>query len=253
MIILTVTLYLMLQMTGVWIIYYFYKNPSVVDVWWPIGLVISGLIYLGSSALTHRHLIIGFLLVLWGIRLAAFLGLNRLGKGHVDKRYTQLTNNWNMNHSFGFFINFQFQALLIWSIAFIFYWIAKDAEALLSGLDYWAVLFLIVGIGGESLADYQLKVFKSYSKTEVCNVGLWRYSRHPNYFFDWMSWCGFSLFALHAPNGSYSIISLIILLIIFIGLTGPLTEKSSIQSKGQKYLHYQKQTSMFFPWFKKKS
>ncbi|HHS8487784.1 TPA: DUF1295 domain-containing protein, partial [Legionella anisa] len=88
---------------------------------------------------------------------------------------------------------------------------------------------------------------------QVCNVGLWHYSRHPNYFFDLLSWIGFALFAIQSNMGYLGLLSPLMLYVIFTRMTGPMTERSSIQSRGQKYIEYQKQTSMLFPWFKKKS
>lgn len=242
--------YLVLQMCFVWMIYRLLKNPSVVDASWSMGLMLSGLIYLGSMPITPRTTVIGGLLILWALRLAGYLWYTRIYQGHIDKRYTELSNNWKINQSLGFFLNFQLQGLLIFSISLIFYWISHSNNDSLTLMDGIAIGMVIVGVIGETVADLQLYQFKKRYKGGVCNIGLWNYSRHPNYFFDWLTWLGFTVFAFQSDKGYLGILSLLVLYLIFTQITGPLTERGSVQSRGQKYLDYQKQTSMFFPWFK---
>jgi steroid 5-alpha reductase family enzyme len=247
-----VVIYLILQMSFIWGLYRILKNPSVVDVSWSLGLMVSGLIYLSLTPLSLRTLIIGSLLILWALRLAFYLWYTRIRKGHVDKRYIQLSTNWKISPSLGFFLNFQLQGLLILIISSVFFLISKSGMTEISWLDSLAFCIILAGIMGETLADLQLRRFKIGHKGEVCNKGLWNYSRHPNYFFDWLCWIGFALFAVQSNMGYLSLLSPLMLYVIFTRMTGPLTERGSIQSRGQKYIDYQKQTSMFFPWFKKK-
>lgn len=244
--------YLLLQMCCVWIVYRITRNPSVVDVSWSIGLMTSGLIYLWSWPMTLRSTVISVLIIIWALRLAGYLWYNRIRKGHVDKRYTELSTNWKISQSLGFFLNFQLQGLLIFIISFIFYLISTSYNASLTLLDGVAIFVVALGIIGESLADLQLNRFKEQQKGGVCNIGLWNYSRHPNYFFDWLTWLGFTLFSIQSQRGYLGIVSLLLLYVLFTRITGPLTERGSVQSRGQKYIDYQKQTSMFFPWFKTK-
>lgn len=246
-----VIVYLMLQMCIVWVLYRLYNNPSIVDFFWPIGLMVSGLIYLFSSLLTSRTLILAILLTIWSLRLAGYLWFTRLRFSHVDKRYIALSNQSKLNHSLGFFLNFQLQGLLIFIISLVFFFIAKSPASALSNIDVIAIMTILIGIIGESIADLQLQRFKRDYPGRVCDVGLWNYSRHPNYFFDWLTWFGFTLFALQSTYGYFSLISLAMLYIIFTRITGPMTERGSIQSRGAAYLEYQARTSMFMPWFKR--
>ncbi|KTD40536.1 DUF1295 domain-containing protein [Legionella parisiensis] len=248
-----VVIYLFLQMSFMWGLYRVLKNPSVVDVSWSLGLMVSGLIYLSFTPFSCRTLVIGILLILWALRLAFYLWYTRIRKGHVDKRYIELSTNWKISHSLGFFINFQLQGLLILIISSVFFLISKSGLTDITMIDILALSIIVVGITGETVADFQLQRFKTQHKGEVCNKGLWNYSRHPNYFFDWLSWIGFALFAIQSNLGYLCLLSPLMLYVIFTRMTGPLTERGSIQSRGQKYIDYQKQTSMFFPWFKKKS
>lgn len=242
--------YLVLQMCFVWMVYRLLKNPSVVDASWSIGLMMSGLIYLGSMPITPRTTVVSALLTLWALRLAGYLWYTRVYKGHIDKRYTELSNHWKINKSLGFFLNFQLQGLLIFIISFIFYLIANSINSSLTLLDGMAIGIVLAGVIGETIADLQLYRFKARHKGGVCTIGLWNYSRHPNYFFDWLTWLGFTLFAFQSHKGAFGMVSLLVLYLIFTRITGPLTERGSVQSRGQQYLDYQKETSMFFPWFK---
>lgn len=247
--IVAVIAYLIVQMCLVWGVYRLLKNPSVVDVSWSLGLMMSGLIYLNIMPFTQRNAVISALLVLWALRLAGYLWYTRIRQGHVDKRYTELSNQWKINQSLGFFLNFQLQGLLIFVISSVFYLISDSNRASLNWLDYMAIVMVLIGISGETVADLQLSRFKKQKKGAACNQGLWHYSRHPNYFFDWLTWLGFAMFALQSDKGYLAIVSPLVLYVLFTRVTGPITERSSLQSKGQQYLEYQRKTSMFFPWF----
>lgn len=248
-----VVMYLFLQMCIMWGLYRILKNPSVVDVSWSLGLMIAGLIYLNMPPYHVRTVLIGLFLMVWALRLALYLWYTRIQKGHVDKRYMELSTHWKISPSLGFFLNFQLQGLLIFIISSVFFLISRSGLVHITLFDFFAFGLIIIGIVGETIADLQLQRFKIAHKGEVCQSGLWRYSRHPNYFFDWLSWVGFAVFAIQSSIGYLCLVSPGMLYIIFTHITGPLTEKGSIHSKGEKYIAYQKQTSMFFPWFKKKS
>jgi steroid 5-alpha reductase family enzyme len=113
----------------------------------------------------------------------------------------------------------------------------------------------LVAIAGESLADAQLAAFKRRAaKGQVCDAGLWRYSRHPNYFFEWLVWVAYFLFALGSPHGWLAFVGPASILFLLLRVTGiPLTEEQSLRSKGDAYRRYQRTTSAFVPWFPKKS
>ena len=107
---------------------------------------------------------------------------------------------------------------------------------------------------GETIADAQLAAFKKNPENngKVCDKGLWGYSRHPNYFFQWLMWMSYFVFALASPYGYLAIISPAIILYLILKVTGiPMTEEQSIRSKGEAYIKYQQRVSAFVPWFKK--
>lgn len=245
--------YLFIQMCIVWMIYIRTNNPSIVDVAWPVGLFMSGLIYTLESQFTIFNSIVLTLLFCWSFRLGFYIWFTRIQKNIVDKRYLEISSDWKIRKSLGYFLNYQLQAIFILIISSVFYFSATASAVTFDLMDGIATAIVITGICGESLADWQLHHFKLSSHKKVCNVGLWNYSRHPNYFFDWLTWCGFSLFALHHPYGYIAFASPLLLLIIFTKITGPITERSSLRSRGQDFIEYQSRTSFFFPWFKRKN
>ena len=117
------------------------------------------------------------------------------------------------------------------------------------------MIFSVIGLAGESIADSQLKTFINEPKNHglVCDNGLWRYSRHPNYFFEWVIWCGFGIMGLAVSTGLFSILIPFVMLVLLLFVTGvPPAEASSLRSKGHLYQDYQARTNRFVPWFNKK-
>ena len=114
------------------------------------------------------------------------------------------------------------------------------------------VLLWAVALTGEAVADRQLARFKARpsSRGRTCREGLWRYSRHPNYFFEWLVWVAYALFALASPYGALALICPVVMLYLLFRVTGiPATEAQALRSKGDDYRRYQATTSVFVPWF----
>ena len=125
--------------------------------------------------------------------------------------------------------------------------LGSDAFAI-GGIALW-----LIGLLGESLADRQLARFRAdpANKGKVCRTGLWNYSRHPNYFFEWLVWVGYAVFALGSPWGWLGLLAPALMLHFLRNVTGiPMTEELSLKSKGDAYREYQRTTSAFVPWFK---
>jgi len=241
----------------IWFLYLINHNPSIIDVGWSIGVFLAGTSFLlsqiGMSFHSIKLLVIWSLLLLWALRLSGFLFITRIIKQKHDPRYELISENWKVSKKFGFLMNYLLQGFLMLLIASPFLYIANLSTHGFVILDFVACALVLLGILGESIADLQLFQFKIKAKKGgVCKIGLWQYSRHPNYFFEWLVWIGFALFGLSAPYGLLSLLSPLLLLGIFIFVTGPITEKSSIRSKGELYREYQRKTSMFVPWFGKK-
>jgi len=249
-VLLSVLLFSLLLMLAVWALAFLINNPSIVDVFWSLGLMTAGYIYLLPFCKHSSIVVILLLLAIWAFRLAGYLYFTRIKQKIVDKRYLYLNQAWTKQW-IGYLLNFQLQAVLIFFISSVFFIIRYRNSFELHYLDYVAIFICIIGIIGETLADYQLTQFKKANPTKLCDAGLWYYPRHPNYFFDWITWCGFSVFALQAPYGYFAFISPLLLYVLMRKVTGPITEQLSIKKRGESYLAYQRTTSMFVPWKKR--
>ena len=255
MIFLIATAVIFFHMSLIWLWYRHTKNPSVVDVGWASGLTIIGMLYLYTSPISTKKIILSVVLLIWGLRLGGYLWYTRIRPNLLDKRYAQLSKKWKMPKPLGFLLNFQFQGVLILIVSLPWYFVSQlSPENPISTIDYLLILIALLSIATESLADFQLQSFKTRHIGKVCDVGLWFYSRHPNYFFEWLTWCAFAGFAFSGPLGWLACVSPLALWVIMARITGPFTENGSIESRGELYLRYQKSTPMFFPnLLKKKS
>ena len=236
-----------------WLIHLPLRNASVVDPGWAGGLALLAVIYAAMApGYQRRALLIATMAVLWGLRLAGFLLFTRV-IGHPEEgRYVQLRRDWGGNMALKFLAFFEFQALLCLLLSAPFLLATLNPEPSLSLFEYAGAALWLVAWIGESLADAQLQSFKSSpaNRGTVCQVGLWRYSRHPNYFFEWLIWMAYAIFALGSPYGVAAMLAPLLMLYFLFNVTGiPATEAQAIRTKGDKYREYQRTTSAFVPWF----
>lgn len=232
------------------------KNAGIVDIFWSYNFPVIAIIifFLGNGFETRKYLICAMVL-LWGIRLGTHLGIRVVSHLHEEEgRYAQLRKEWAPRAERKFFWFFQAQGLSNVLLAIPFFIITQNQAQELSLFEYIGCAIWMIALTGEAVADWQLDNFKQdpASKGQVCDTGLWKYSRHPNYFFEWLIWISYFVFALGSPYGYFAIFSPAIILYLLFKVTGiPATEEQSLRSKGAKYVAYQKSTSVFFPWFKK--
>ncbi|MES3037303.1 MAG: DUF1295 domain-containing protein [Bdellovibrionota bacterium] len=231
-------------------------NYSLVDAVWAFCfMVLTGLFaYLGTGWETRRTVI--FIMVgLWSFRLGYFLA-RRIESHHPkeDSRYLKLREDYGKNVAMRFFLFFQMQAVSVSILTVIFLEIVMNPEPQLHPLEIIGTIVWGLSLLGEAIADGQMSRFKSKpeNKGKNCEVGLWKYSRHPNYFFESCIWWGYFIFALGTPGTVYTIYCPLIILFLLLKVTGvPPAEAQSIKSRGQKYRDYQRRTSVFIPWFPK--
>ena len=243
-------------MCVLWLIYRASNKPMIVDAGWGFGLAFIGMFYaiLGEGDATRR-IIIGAMTAIWGTRLGSYLLFTRVLGHHHDKRYDMLEKEWKKNIPFRYFLFYQYQAFAIVLVTIQFIVIANNPSPVLSILEYIGIGIWFISVVGQTISDEQLNSFKNNpaNKGKVCQVGLWNYSRHPNYFFEWLIWIAYLIFALASEGGWIAIFAPMIMLYLLLRVTGiPLTEKNAIESKGDLYREYQRTTSAFIPWFKKK-
>jgi len=232
------------------------NNAGVVDIFWSFNFPVIGLIvFMFGDGFGLRREILLAMIVLWGMRLGIYL-LIRVGSHLKEEegRYKQLRHEWAPNANAKFFGFFQMQAFSNVFLAIPFFLISVNPKPELSLLEYLGTGLWALSLLGEASADAQLKRFKKLptSKGKVCDQGLWKYSRHPNYFFEWMIWVSYFIFACASPWGWISIVCPLTILFLILKVTGiPMTEEQSIRSRGDLYREYQRTTSAFVPWFKK--
>ncbi len=244
------------MMCLLWATYRLTNKPMIVDAGWGFGLAFIGMFYafLGDGDITRR-IILGVMTGIWGIRLGSYLLFTRVLGHHHDARYDMLEKEWKKNIPFRYFLFYQYQAFAIVLVSLQFIVISKNPSQELSLLEYIGIGIWFISVIGQTVSDAQLNSFKNdpANKGTVCRRGLWNYSRHPNYFFEWLIWMAYLIFALASPNGWIAIFAPAIMLYLLLNVTGiPLTEENAIRSKGDLYREYQRTTSPFVPWFKKK-
>ncbi|MBK7405983.1 MAG: DUF1295 domain-containing protein [Phycisphaerales bacterium] len=243
-----------LAMLTLWFVQRRTRDAGIVDVGWAacLGSAAVFCAWTGAGDDTRRVLV-GAMGGAWGLRLAAHLLFDRVLKGPEDGRYQMMREQFGTRIQPVLLAFFLAQALLVVILSPPFVLAAADPHAprLLDGI---ALAVWLAGWLGELLADHQLRSFKQdpSARGRVCTVGLWRWSRHPNYFFEWVMWIAFALLATGAPHGWVAWSAPALMLIFILKLTGiPPTEARALRSRGEAYREYQRSTSAFVPWFPK--
>lgn len=231
------------------------KNAGIVDVFWALNFpVITVITFYFSDGFETRKILICAIFLLAELRLGIHLWQRVIGHlSQEEGRYQQLRKEWGNKVNRNFFIFFQFQAISNVLLAIPLFIITANTSPEISILEYLGLAIWAIAFVGEMIADNQLAVFKKDpgNKGKVCETGLWNYSRHPNYFFEWLTWMAYFVFALASPWGFLAIVSPAIILYLLTKVTGvPNNEEQNLRSKPEAYKKYQETTSSFFPWFK---
>ena len=238
-------------MLALWLLGLARHNFSYVDIGWSANFALLAIIYgaLGNGDPLRRLLICGMFAV-WSTRLALHLATRIIGEPE-EGRYVQLRKEWGVkgNVNLKFLGFFQFQALLNVILGLPMLFAVMNPQPQLHALEIIGSVVWLIAVIGESIADAQLKRFKrNNNKGKVCDVGLWSWSRHPNYFFEWTIWIGYALFALASPYGWLCLALPLLMLHFLINVTGvKATEEQSLRSKGDAYRRYQHRVSVFIP------
>jgi cyclopropane-fatty-acyl-phospholipid synthase len=227
------------------------KNAGWVDVIWAFGVAGTALIYsIAGSGDERLRWLTGAIYTVWFCRLGWHLARRVSKDSTEDGRYAFMRQWAGPRAPLVFFVFYLMQASWVWLFA-LPAWLLAQGEW--PGLG-WAMLALLVAIVawvGESLADRQLQQFKSQpvNHGKTCRNGLWRYSRHPNYFFEWCHWFVYPLLGIASAAGGWLWLAPLFMFVFLYFVTGiPFTEQQALRSRGNDYREYQLSTPMFFPW-----
>ena len=241
-------------LTMLWLISLKIKDASIIDIYWGFGFVImswTGLIinlFFNETTITTSQWLINIMVTIWGLRLSIHLAIRNLGKGE-DLRYVKMRERASSNWRFLSYIRvFMFQGflqmLLMTPIVLVHYYPGQFG---MSFLDYFGLLVWAIGFGIEAITDMQLTKFRSNAtnSNKILKTGLWRYSRHPNYFGDALQWFAFFIISLNSGY-IWGVIGPILMVFVFLKLTIGILERSQTR-KRPGYEEYTKSTNVFFP------
>jgi steroid 5-alpha reductase family enzyme len=242
------------------------KNNGIVDVGWGLGFCVLAVLLLPKDFQSNRQLLIVLLTLLWGLRLSLFLGIRNIGKPE-DFRYAQWRKEWGkwvIPRSFfqvymlqGAFMQvIALPIILVLSISSKYLSLGDMGSYLQSSrlgiLDYIGAGIFFIGLFFEAVGDQQNYRFKknTANRGKVMKYGLWKYTRHPNYFGECLIWWGIALVAVQSPHGYLAFISPVIITFLLLKVSGiPMLEKK--YDDNPEYQEYKKQTSAFIPWLPK--
>ncbi|RPI89606.1 MAG: DUF1295 domain-containing protein [Planctomycetaceae bacterium] len=226
-------------------------DAGIVDVAWGLGVGVLGAFFcaVAQGDVTRRALVAALILI-WAGRLSLHIA-GRLKRMAEDGRYQTLKDQWGPRAQAVLFGFFQLQAF--WSVLFALPVLlaATNPSPAMQWTDWLGLAVWLIAFNGENIADRQLQRFRldPRNKGQVCRQGLWYYSRHPNYFFEWIHWWAYAAFAIGAPWGFLGLLGPLVMLWFLLKVTGiPPTEAQALKSRGDAYRDYQRTTSVFLPW-----
>ncbi len=231
-------------------------DATAVDAGWGVAIALQAAIYgaLGPGRVEHRTLIASVagseaLRVAWVV-------VRRLGQGE-DSRYRELRERWRSwgREQLTFFVFYHAQGLLAVVLSTPVLLACFNRHRGLEPVEWAGAGLWLVALVGQTVADRQLRRFKAdpANRGKTMRYGLWRYSRHPNYFFQWLAWISYGLIAVAAPWGWLGFVSAPLILFLMLFVTGiPPSEEQALKRRAD-YTDYQRVTSAFVPWLPRKA
>lgn len=238
-------------MAALWAVQRRTANAGIADAGWTALVATLAVFYATQGhGMPGRRLAIGSMIGSWGARLTIYFLYDRIVGKPEDARYTDLRRSL-ANPDRYFFWLFQAHAAAAVLFATPALFASVNTTSDFSILELAGAAIWMIGFAGETTADRQLLNFKMNPENHggVCQAGLWRYSRHPNYFFEATMWIGNAVFAASSPWGWLSLVCPVLMSYLLLEVTGiPATEAHALQSRGEAYRRYQQTTSAFIPW-----
>jgi steroid 5-alpha reductase family enzyme len=236
--------------TLVWLASLVRRDASIIDVFWGLGFVLAAWIYLGAGARTGRGALVAALVTLWGLRLSLHILWRNWGRGE-DYRYREMRERSPSSFPLRSLLSvFWLQGLLLWALSTPLHAAQRAEPASLTPVDALGIALVLVGFAFEAGGDSQLARFKRdpANAGKVMDRGLWRYTRHPNYFGDAVVWWGFFCFAA-AAGGYWTLYSPLLMTLLLLRVSGVALLEKRLRHTKPEYRAYAERTSAFFPWF----
>jgi steroid 5-alpha reductase family enzyme len=244
-------------MAVLWVLHLWMRNASLADVGWCMGLIAVVLWYTTQAAgEMERKVLVAGLVGIYAGRLGVHVLLDRVIGKAEDGRYRRLREQWGASAGWFLFGYFQLQALAVAGFSLPFLVVIQNPRPPFALTELLGGLIWLVAVTGEAVADWQLARFraKAWNVDRVCRDGLWLYSRHPNYFFEWLHWWAYVVMAIGAPGWPLTLIGPVVMGWALLKITGiPPAEAQALARRGEDYRRYQRTTSRFIPWPPKRS
>ena len=237
--------------TTLWLVSLALRNSSIVDIWWGPAILLVGITYFVSDdGVGPRGRVMLALVTIWALRLAAHIGARNIGHGE-DFRYAawraQNPDTWWLRSYFKVFL---LQGVIAWIVALpLYYAITTDTPVRFTTWDQAGALIFAIGFFFEGIGDEQLRRFKAdpSNKGRVMNTGLWRYTRHPNYFGEAVLWWGLGLIGTATPGGWIGLVGPAIITFLLIRVSGVAMLEKTLRETKPGYADYIARTPAFFP------
>jgi steroid 5-alpha reductase family enzyme len=242
-------LVIVVVMTSVWILSTVIRDASIVDIVWGAGfVVVAWSSWITSDADGLAALAVRVCVTVWGLRLAGYLAWRNLGKGE-DFRYQAMRRKYGARFPLISFVTvFLLQGALMWIVSLPVQ-VVHDVDPQASPVLVVGVVVWVVGLAFEVVGDLQLARFKAdpASAGRVMDTGLWRYTRHPNYFGDFLVWWGIAIMALSNVASMVGVIGAVVMSVLLMRVSGVPMLEHSMAKRRPGYVEYQRRTSAFFP------
>lgn len=250
-------LWLVPVMAGLWAIQRIVRNAVIADIGFCLGFGATAIGYgLLAPGDPLRRVLVASMAVIYAARLGLHLFLHRVYGKEEDPRYRALRHAWGEHAQRNFFVYFQAQALAVAVFSLPVLAAMTDPQPPFKRLwDLLGVGLWIIAVIGETIADVQLQRFRTdpRHRGRTCRVGLWRYSRHPNYFFESLHWWVYVAMGLGTPYWWITLIGPALMTWALLKVSGiPFAEARALANRGADYRDYQRTTSAFIPWFPKR-
>ncbi len=239
-----------LAMMVAWAIQLLTHKSGWIDVIWTFAVGAGGIaaVLLPSThAVSGRRIVVAILIAVWAVRLGLHI-VQRTHGGEDDPRYAAIQKQQGKAWPLYLFGMLQVQAAAAFVLAFAVRLAATNPAPFPNLFDLAGVIVLVIAVAGEAVADAQLAKFGKTHKGGICDVGLWKWSRHPNYFFEWLGWVAWAIIAISQPWGWLAIGAPVLMYVLLVYVSGiPPLEQHMVRSRGDAFRAYQARTSAFFP------